>query len=254
MFRGIRKIAAEIAAFPWYYLAFSVLAGVVAKLVTNDTKSIVVVSILIPIMIAAIVTVRYGAYNIRGSGEDGFCSEWKRRVATIATGHTFNIVFDHLFNYWLYFSVIALMGPVKGGALLAVTDAVVSLVFIKFYDWAKKDWLGIEVAKEVRDIGPLWIRNLRVTSLVGRILWWPFSKMILLILWSMRRGKIVAFFVLSILTDPFITTVYLRKGSFNGMTRRDWAIFFASVVLGNGWWTVRAYAIITLARFGIGGL
>jgi len=42
--------------------------------------------------------------------------------------------------------------------------------------------------------------------------------------------------VLSAKYDPFITTAYLRKSAYSGMTRREWAIFFGSGLLANLIW------------------
>ena len=46
--------------------------------------------------------------------------------------------------------------------------------------------------------------------------------------------------------DPFMTTAYLRRqeGAFNGLTRRDWDIFSASVLVGNAYWTARWTLIV----------
>ncbi len=38
--------------------------------------------------------------------------------------------------------------------------------------------------------------------------------------------------LLSIKFDPFIVTVYLRRGRFGGMSRRDWQIFLLSWLIG----------------------
>lgn len=110
------------------------------------------------------------------------------------------------------------------------------------------------MAKEIRDFGPKWIRDYSVKSKVGEFIWWPFSKMTLLILRAINKGDIAAFFVLSIYFDPFITTVYLRKESFGRLKCREWTIFIASAVISNGWWTIRTYIIIVFAKLGIGKL
>jgi hypothetical protein len=46
---------------------------------------------------------------------------------------------------------------------------------------------------------------------------------------------------LSIWSDPFITIACLRRGAFNGMTRRDWRIFFSSFLIANGWWALACF-------------
>lgn len=171
---------------------------------------------------------------------------WKKRVAIVALGYTFNFTFDWIFNYPLYGYVIERWGLKNGYFIMATLSFLTCLAFIRFYDWAKVDWLGIEVAKEVQDFGPMWIKNINVESKIGRILWWPVSKIILLILWAVSKGGLIAFFALSVFTDPFITTVYMRKGwgEFNGLSRRDWLIFLASTIVGNAYWSIRTFALL----------
>ena len=175
---------------------------------------------------------------------------YKERIATLALGHTVFYTIEQVFNYGIYIPVIGFLGVFRGGLAMMVLSFFVCYGILKFYDWAKVDWLGLEVLKEIRDFGPEWIRKLQAKSLVGKILWWPFSKIILFVLWSLKKGGFIAFFALSVFTDPFTTTVYFRKGSFNGLAKMDWLVFAASVLTGNIYWTFRTYLIIIAAKLG----
>ncbi len=180
-----------------------------------------------------------------------FIAAWKERIAIIGLGHTFGYIFDYGFNYAIYIPIVAVYGPIKGGVIMAILSVPVNYLFIKFYDWSKKDWFGIEAAKEAAEFGPAWIRKLSVKSTFGKVLWWPFSRMILIILWAIKKGGVVAFFALSMYTDPFVTTVYFRKESFGGLKKRDWMIFFGSLLAGDIYWTLRTVLIIFLAKKGV---
>ena len=180
-----------------------------------------------------------------------FIAAQKKRIAVIGLGYTFGNIFDYVFNYGIYIPVVAMLGPIKGGVVMAIISASTCFLFIKFYDWLKQDWLGIEVAKEATEYGPTRIRNFNVTSRIGKFFWWPFSRIILVILWAVKRGGIVAFFALSMYTDPFVATVYFRKESFSGLKKRDWMIFFASLLVGDLYWTLRTVLIIFIAKEGI---
>lgn len=69
------------------------------------------------------------------------------------------------------------------------------------------------------------------------------------LMWCLRiGGDVIAFFVLCILEDPFITTAYLRHGVCDGLRKKDLAIFFASVLVSNGYWIARTYALIEVAK------
>jgi len=180
-----------------------------------------------------------------------FIAAQKKQIATIALGQTFNQIFDWMFNYPLYMFAVEQMGLTKGYIVMAFASFFTCLAFIKFYDWLKVDWLGIEVAKEAKEYGPTFIKKMNVESGIGRILWWPFSRIILFILWAVNKGGLVAFMALSIYTDPFITTVYMRRGwgEYNGLSRRDWAVFLASTAVGNAYWAIRTFAILEVAKF-----
>lgn len=180
-----------------------------------------------------------------------FFAAQKKRIATIALGHTFNQIFDWLFNYPLYLFVVEQAGLTKGYVVMAIASFFTCLAFIKFYDWLKVDWLGIEVAKEAKEYGPAFIKKMNIESGIGRILWWPFSKIILFILWAVNKGGFIAFMALSIYTDPFIATVYMRKGwgEYNGLNCKDWMVFLASTAIGNAYWAIRTFAILEVAKF-----
>lgn len=171
----------------------------------------------------------------------------RERIGIIIFGQTFNATFDHIFNYWIYIPVIAILGPIKGGLILLVTDIILSFIFLSFYDWSKQDWLGIETIKELRDLGPQWIKKFGFKSKIGKLIFWPFSKLSLIALWVLKKGDVAAFFILSVFFDPFITTVYLRKNSFGKMGIKEWFIFFFSAIISNGWWTIRSLGLIYLA-------
>jgi hypothetical protein len=53
--------------------------------------------------------------------------------------------------------------------------------------------------------------------------------------------------VLSVKFDPFITTIYMRRGAhqYRGMSRRDWGIFAASLAIGNLCWALAMFGGIT---------
>jgi hypothetical protein len=173
---------------------------------------------------------------------------WKGRIAIIVLGQTFNAILDWFFNNPLYGYVIERFGLREGYFIMTAASFLVCLALIRFYDWLKVDWLGIEVAKEAQEFGPVWIKNLNIHAGLGRILWWPFSQIILLLLWAVNKGGFIAFTALSIYTDPFITTVYMRKGwgEYNGLSKKDWMIFLASTFVSNAYWSIRVSLLLNV--------
>ncbi len=140
-----------------------------------------------------------------------------RRAAELAAGFLTWKAADYAFDYALYPFVVWKLGPVAGGAIMALLSLAFCLLLLRLYDRLGRDWLGIEFVKNLRHYhGPSrWRRGTA---------------------WLLSRGDGAAFVVLSAKYDPFVTTAYLRRGAFNGMTRRDWTIFLASWLIGNLLW------------------
>ncbi len=162
----------------------------------------------------------------------------KRKIGTLLIGHGFKRVEEILFDWVLYGAVMAwatvhygqLWGPVVTFTTLAPLSALFCWAEIMFYDWAKKDWLGLEMLKEFRD-------EEKHEHWFGRMLHR-----------ITRWGHIPAFFVLSAHTDAFITTAYFRPKhrQYHGMTRRDWGIFWSSIAVSNMYWTLRWTLIVAV--------
>jgi threonine/homoserine/homoserine lactone efflux protein len=122
------------------------------------------------------------------------------------------------------------LGIATGGIIMMLLSLVACLAMVKFYDWSKRDWLGIEELKELKEYSG--------ASNAGR-----------LTAWVLRRSEPVIFLFLSIKADPFITMTYLRHGAFNRMKRRDWAILVGSVAVGNAYWAVACWLGISVVEW-----
>jgi hypothetical protein len=154
---------------------------------------------------------------------------YRFRVAELAVGLTINKLMDWPFNYILYPYVIYTCGILQGGIIMMFISLLSCMLTIRFYDWSQRDWMGIEAIKDIKH----YQGEIKAGRLVG---------------WFLKRSEPVAFLFLTIWYDPFITMAYLRKGKFNGMTRRDWRIFFISLLIGNGYWIIACYLGITLVE------
>ncbi len=100
---------------------------------------------------------------------------------------------------------------------MSLASLIACLGMFWLYDLLKRDWLGIETIRELRDGNTKGPIRRAITKI-------------------MRWGDVPAFFALSLYFDPFITVTYLRRTRFGGMGRREWVIFLASWALGNGSW------------------
>lgn len=155
----------------------------------------------------------------------------KERIAILVIGLSGNKIISWIVNYVIDPFLVAHYGLLKGGFAVIIFSFFICLVTIVFYDWAKKDWLGIEMIKEMKECEGM--------NYITRV-----------IKWILRKGDNVAFVGLSILTDPFITLIYFRKGAnrYNGMGRWEWKIFFASILISNLWWVMVVFGGIQTVR------
>ena len=153
----------------------------------------------------------------------------KSRIVELALGLSTNQLIVWSGDYILYPFTIYTFGILKGGILMMLISFIVCFLTVKFYDWSKRDWLGIEAIKE--------IKTYKGRRKIGR-----FTS------WIMKKSDPIVFLFMSVKFDPFITTAYLRHGTnqFNGMKRRDWKIF----IISNAYGTLACYMGITLVEWG----
>jgi len=153
-----------------------------------------------------------------------------KRSSELALGVSTMTVIAFAFDYVLYPAVIYWLGLVIGGVVMAGLSFLVCWLLLWFYDRSGRDWLGIEAAKQIREY-------------VGHSRWRRW------LAWVLRQGDFVVCVALSIKFDPFITTAYMRHGAFNGMSRRDWRIFWASWFIGNAYWTFVCFGGVTTLQW-----
>lgn len=143
-------------------------------------------------------------------------------------------VLDYGFDYALYPAALLYLGYWWGGVAMTLASIMLNIGIIRLYDWNQRDLLMIERLKD--------LRSKTLESGQGSIL----SKFV-------RCSNIVAFFVLSVIEDPAIVTLYLRRGSYqyNSLSRSDWLIFVGSTAVANLSWILgistlyEAYKMIT---------
>lgn len=156
---------------------------------------------------------------------------YRERAAILGIGLLGNSLMANGFDYVLYPWVIWRLGPLHGAVAMTLLSFLICYVTIRFYDWAKKDWLGIETLKQLKEY--------RGDSRLARTL-----------AWAAAKGEAALLVVLSVWTDPFVTVAYMRHGAhqYNGMSARNWRIFLLSLAIGNGYWSVLLITGISVAE------
>ena len=149
---------------------------------------------------------------------------FKERIGILGVGLVANTFIVYIFDYLLYPFVLNKWGLFYGGQIMIWASLLICLISFEFYDWAKTDWIGIETLKEIRED----------EDEIGII----------------KKAKWLEFLILSIQTDPFIVTVFMRKGAhkYSGLSKRDWQIFFGSLVVGNLFWIMGIYFGLEAAK------
>ena len=157
---------------------------------------------------------------------------WRGRVAELTTGITVFKLSNNAFDYALYPFVIYKLGIIKGGLFMTFLAFLTNILCMKFYDWSKRDWLGIEALKGMKVYEG---KNRLVKFLSGML----------------KKSDTAAFLFFSIKEDAFVTMVYLRHGSYqyNGMSARDWRILLASLAVANIYWTLASYMGLSLVEW-----
>ncbi len=148
-----------------------------------------------------------------------------KRIGILAIGLSANAAMAWGYDFVVYPYLLVTYG--LWGWVYAVLGSIgLCVLTLWFYDLTRQDWLGVEALKLVRD-----------TPARGRIRRWFHT--------LASRGDMAAFFLLSLRYDPFITTIYMRRGSGNyAMSARDWKVFWASVAVANGWWGIVVFGVI----------
>ena len=143
--------------------------------------------------------------------------KWLERLQLWVAGIGSYYIFTWLYDYVVVSFFLIYLGLLKGTIVVIILSMLVDLATMKFYDWLKKDWLALETIKDLD----------KKEGIVGR-------------LFSFVRGKgiFLTIIVLSLTSNAFVVTAYLRKGSsqYNGMALRDWLIFISSSLLINLYW------------------
>lgn len=151
------------------------------------------------------------------------------KLATFGVGVAIKKSLDYGFDYGLYPVALIWFGYFWGGVIMTIASVFLNLGVIRAYDWSKRDWLMLETLKELKH------KSEDAGGFVG---------------WVLGKGDIPAFFILSWIEDAIVVTLYLRHGvnQFNGLSRRDWAIFWASTIVSNLFWILSVASVIEIFR------
>ncbi len=182
-----------------------------------------------------------------------FIARYRARVGTVALTHTVLALIDWPFDNLLYPAVLVWQGPYLGTAIMMVLALVVNIILLLTYVRIGEDWLGVNGVEYLKEQGHLWVERLyarphSIGGFVLKILAYIPSRIYMIALWALRKNDVTAFVALVIFEDAFRTVAFLRHGRVGPMIKKDWRIFWASVVAGNLYWAFRWSLIIEIVR------
>lgn len=155
-------------------------------------------------------------------------------------------------------AVIAWKGLLLGGLAMSLISIFITALFLMVYEYKKIDWMGMDVLHDIRNNGLSWAHTYYARHYDNAVFHYGnralfFLPMIFsnMLTWMLQKGDAFAFVALSILSDPFVTTIYLRHGRFDGLKKKDWGIFLCSGVLANMYWTLRSYGVVVAASYAL---
>ena len=178
----------------------------------SDMRVAFILSSIIP----ALAIFEFNKYSESGIR---FLLREKARIGILGVGHFMNETFNFFFDYILYSFVIWKFGPLWGSLIMGCLALATCYIMIRMYDWSKKDWLGLETIKQLKQFeGGSFFRRM-----ISRIL---------------KKGDWAIFIFLSIQFDAFVTMIYMREGAhkYSGFSKRDWKIFFSSFLVSFIYW------------------
>lgn len=168
----------------------------------------------------------------------------RKWFTTLGIGLLGNWAITWGFDFVLYPFVISQYGVIYGALIMLFFSFTICYATILFYDGTRRDWLGIETIKGIKDFVPLSIPKNSVAKIIVVIL----NGVGKATSWLMKKSDTILMVILSIKFDPFITVVHIRHGAhqYNGLSWRDWKVFIASLIIGNVYWALAVYMGITL--------
>lgn len=180
--------------------------------------------------------------------------EVKLKIFSLTTGWGIWVAYNWWFDNVLYPAVIAYWGIRMGGTVMFIAAMLNNLAWLFVYEYKKMEWVG----GSQEAIGSMfgWTRkniareykHVFVKCLVQVILAIPYA-VFAVAMWCIGKGGIRAFLALSMFTDSFVVTAFLRKGSPSGLKARDMGIFFASTVVSCAYWTLRSWSLVIIIKF-----
>lgn len=174
-----------------------------------------------------------------------------KKIALLTSGWGLLSAFSWVYDNPIWLIVTASLGVVEGSIIMTLGAMILNFFFLSLYQKYEIDFLGVNGFAILKENGDKWAEKVHNhhNFLVRTIFWIPASFFCLLV-WAVRKNDALAFIALSIQTDSFITTAFLRGKVGGKLTQKDYVIFFSSTALSCLYWSLRNGVILAILKGG----
>ncbi|MEI8339240.1 MAG: hypothetical protein WCF94_01090 [bacterium] len=171
-----------------------------------------------------------------------------KRTAVVMSGWGLYEAYNFAFDYIIWPILQAFYG-VWGMIILIIMALTMNFFVLIWYHKKKVDWFGVNEIEDLKVKGHMWVHEVsNHKNLIKRFSLYIPAKLLQLMIWLLNKNDIFAFVTLSVWQDSFITTIFLRHGSFEKLDKRDYTIFIASTIFSCLAWGVLMQIVITILR------
>jgi len=174
-----------------------------------------------------------------------------KKIAQVATGWSLLSAFSWVYDNPLWLVVIAWLGLSIGSVVMTLGAMLLNFSLLIWYQKKENDWLGVNGFVMLKENGDKWAQKVHQHhNFFIRTFFWIPALFFRLLVWAVRKNDVLAFVALSVQTDSFITTAFLRGKVGGRLTRKDYGIFIGSTALSCLYWSFRNSVILTILKGG----
>ena len=169
-----------------------------------------------------------------------------RKALGVAAGYGIYTLLGELYDTLLWPVIQGAYG-VKGAVGMSVGALAINFLVLSVYQRQNVDWLGVGVVEALTARGTRTANRLLAhPTWAGTFLYLP-ARLLQGVVWALKTPW-MGFLALSLLTDSFITTAFLRQGRFGSLSRKDILVFLGSSLLSCGFWVAWNAGVVTVFK------